>query len=262
MAALVLAEPDNRRCGPDPECLAAARKDGRRGSCAGRRRRLREWRARVAQMAGVTESAAGRSNRTLTDELAECCRAGVALASGYSLYAAATSLRQGTCVPRAALDRLCARVRYRASSPPDTCRASDLRLPTRSRPFRCEEPIRLSGWAALSAAAAQEARTGSKRVAIRTRGPGLSRFSRLKAPKPRWPVCRRPVVVSGGAVGFTAENFRFSKSSRIADASAGASRCCGRRATRPRLACRATARSFAPQLYLAIGISGLYPALA
>ncbi|TMH74799.1 MAG: electron transfer flavoprotein subunit alpha/FixB family protein [Betaproteobacteria bacterium] len=267
MAALVLAEHDNRRLRPSTlNVIAAAAKMAGEvhvlvagGDCG-------EVARQVAQVAGLTKVLLADAPH-LADELAECVSEQVvALASGYShVLAAATSFGKDV-LPRAAARRDCALVSdIVAVESPDTF-ARPIYAGNAIATVRCEEPIKFVTVrpTAFDAAAAQGGSAPIETVAI-VPDPGLSRFVSLegaKADRPELQGAR--VVVSGGRGLGSAENFRLLE--KLADrlnAALGASRAAVDAGYAPNdWQVGQTGKIVAPQLYLAIGISGAIQHLA
>jgi len=267
MAALVLAEHDNRQLRPSTlnVVAAAARMGGEvhvlvAGSgCA-------EVARQASRVAGVSKVLLADAPH-LGEELAECVSEQlVALAKGYShVVAPATSFGKDV-LPRAAARHDCAPVSdIIAVEAPDTF-ARPIYAGNAIATVRCEEPIKFITVRPTSfdAAAGQGGSAPVEPVAIAP-DPGLSRFvSRESAKLDRPELQGARVVVSGGRGLGSAENFKLLE--KVADrlnAALGASRAAVDAGYAPNdWQVGQTGKIVAPQLYLAVGISGAIQHLA
>ncbi len=267
MASLVLAEHDNRRLRPSTlSVVAAAGRMGGEvhvlvagGDCADVARQ-------VAQVAGVAKVLAADAPH-LAEELAECISEQVvALAGGYShVLAAATSFGKDV-LPRAAARHDCALVSdIIAIESPDTF-ARPIYAGNAIATVRCADPIKFVTVrpTAFDPAAAQGGNAPIEPVAI-VPDPGLSRFvSRESAKLDRPELQGAKIVVSGGRGLGSADNFKLL--AKVADrlnAALGASRAAVDAGYAPNdWQVGQTGKIVAPQLYLAVGISGAIQHLA
>jgi electron transfer flavoprotein alpha subunit len=267
MAALVLAEHDNRKLRASTLNVVTAA-----GKLAGEvhllvaGRDCAEAARDAARVAGVAKVLLADAPH-LGDELAECVSEQVAgLAAGYShVLAAATSFGKDV-LPRAAARHDCAPVSdIVAIESPDTF-ARPIYAGNAIATVRCQEPIKFVTVrpTAFDAAAADTGAAPVEAVAIAA-DPGLSRFvsrESVKLDRPELQGAR--VVVSGGRGLGSAENFKLLE--KLADrlnAALGASRAAVDAGYAPNdWQVGQTGKIVAPQLYLAIGISGAIQHLA
>jgi len=267
MTSLVLAEHDNRRLKPSTlNVVAAAGRLGGEvhvlvtgGDCA-------EVARQASQVVGVSKVRVADAPH-LAEELAECVSEQVvALASGYShVLAAATSFGKDV-LPRAAARHDCALVSdIIAIESPDTF-ARPIYAGNAIATVRCDDPIRFVTVrpTAFEAVAAQGGSAPIEAVAI-VPDPGLSRFvSRESAKLDRPELQGARIVVSGGRGLGSAENFKLLE--KVADrlnAALGASRAAVDAGYAPNdWQVGQTGKIVAPQLYLAVGISGAIQHLA
>ena len=220
----------------------------------------------AASVAGVSKVLLADAPH-LGDELAECVGEQlIAIAPGYShVVAAATSFGKNV-LPRAAARHDCAAVSEIISvESPDTF-ARPIYAGNAIATVRCSEPIKFITIRPTSfdPAAAQAASAPVEPVAI-VADPGLSRFvSREVAKMDRPELQGAKVVVSGGRGLGSAENFKLLE--KLADrlnAALGASRAAVDAGYAPNdWQVGQTGKIVAPQLYLAIGISGAIQHLA
>ena len=267
MTNLVLAEHDNRRLRPSTlnVVTAATRLTGEvhvlvAGSdCS-------EVARQAAQIPAVSKVLLADAPH-LADELAECVSEQVAgLATGYShVLVAATSFGKDV-LPRAAARHDCAPVSdILAIESPDTF-ARPIYAGNAIATVRCDEPIKFVTVrpTAFDAAPAQGGSAPIEAVAIAA-DPGLSRFvSRESAKLDRPELQGARIVVSGGRGLGSADNFKLLE--KLADrlnAALGASRAAVDAGYAPNdWQVGQTGKIVAPQLYLAIGISGAIQHLA
>jgi electron transfer flavoprotein alpha subunit len=267
MAALVLAEHDNKRLRPSTLNVVAAA--GRLGGdvhilvagagCA-------EVARQAAQVAGVAKVLLADAPH-LADELAECVSEQVvALAGGYShVLAAATSFGKDV-LPRAAARRDCALVSdIIAIESPDTF-ARPIYAGNAIATVRCGEPIKFATVrpTAFDAVSAEGGSAAVEAVAV-VPDPGLTRFvSRESAKQDRPELQGAKIVISGGRGLGSAENFKLL--AQVADrlnAALGASRAAVDAGYAPNdWQVGQTGKIVAPQLYVAVGISGAIQHLA
>ncbi len=267
MASLVLAEHDNRRLRPSTlNVVAAAGRLGGEvhvlvagGDCA-------EVARQAAQVAGVSKVRVADAPH-LAEELAECVSEQVvALAAGYShVLAAATSFGKDI-LPRAADRHDCALVSdIIAIDSPDTF-ARPIYAGNAIATVRSQDPIKFVTVrpTAFDAAAAQGGSAPIEVVSV-VPDPGLSRFvSRESAKLDRPELQGARIVVSGGRGLGSADNFKLLE--KVADrlnAALGASRAAVDAGYAPNdWQVGQTGKIVAPQLYLAVGISGAIQHLA
>jgi len=268
MIALVLAEHDNRRLrAPTLNAVTAA------GRMAGQVHVLvagsgcAEVAREAAAVAGVSKVLLADAPH-LGDELAECVAEQlIAVAAGYShVLAAGTSFGKNV-LPRAAARHDCAPVSdIIAVESPDTF-ARPIYAGNAIATVRCDEPIKFITVRPTSfdpAGAGQGAGAPVEPVAI-VADTGLSRFvSREVAKLDRPELQGAKVVVSGGRGLGSADNFRLLE--KLADrlnAALGASRAAVDAGYAPNdWQVGQTGKIVAPQLYLAVGISGAIQHLA
>jgi len=267
MALLVLAEHDNRRLRASTlNVITAAGRIGGEvhvlvagGDCAGVARE-------AAQVAGVAKVLLADAPH-LAEGLAECVSEQlVALAAGYShVLAPATSFGKDV-LPRAAARHDCAPVsEIVAIEAPDTF-ARPIYAGNAIATVVCGEPIKFVTVrpTAFDAAPALGGSAPIETVAVAA-DPGLSRFvSREGAKLDRPELQGARIVVSGGRGLGSAENFKLLE--RVADrlhAALGASRAAVDAGYAPNdWQVGQTGKIVAPQLYLAVGISGAIQHLA
>jgi electron transfer flavoprotein alpha subunit len=267
MAALVLAEHDNRRLRASTlnVVTAAARLAGEvhmlvaGGNCA-------EVARQAAQVAGVSKVLLADAPH-LADELAECVSEQVVgLATGYShVLAAATSFGKDV-LPRAAARHDCALVSDIIAIESADTFARPIYAGNAIATVACSEPIKFITVrpTAFDAAPAQGGSAPIEAVAIAP-DPGLSRFVSLESAKLDRPELQGArIVVSGGRGLGSAENFKLLE--QVADrlnAALGASRAAVDAGYAPNdWQVGQTGKIVAPQLYLAVGISGAIQHLA
>jgi electron transfer flavoprotein alpha subunit len=267
MTALVLAEHDNRRLRlPTLNAITAA------GRMAGDVHVLvagadcSEVARQAAQVAGVSKVLLADAPH-LAEELAECVAEQLAaLAPAYShVVAAATSFGKDV-LPRAAARRDCAPVsEIIAVEAPDTF-ARPIYAGNAIATVRCAEPIKFvtARPTGFDAAPAEGGSAAIETLAAAP-DPGLSRFiSRESAKLDRPELQGARVVVSGGRGLGSAENFKLLE--KVADrlnAALGASRAAVDAGYAPNdWQVGQTGKIVAPQLYLAVGISGAIQHLA
>ena len=267
MAALVLAEHDNRRLrGPTLSAVTAA------GRMAGEVHVLvaghgcGEVARQAAQAAGVSKVLLADAPH-LGDELAESVAEQViAIAAGYSHVVAAGTSFGKNVLPRAAARHDCALVSdIIAMESPDTF-ARPIYAGNAIATVRCDEPIKFVTVrpTAFDPAPAQGGSAPIEPVAI-VADTGLSRFiSREVAQLDRPELQGAKVVVSGGRGLGSADNFKLLE--KLADrlnAALGASRAAVDAGYAPNdWQVGQTGKIVAPQLYLAVGISGAIQHLA
>jgi electron transfer flavoprotein alpha subunit len=267
MASLVLAEHDNRKLRPSTLSVIAAA--GRMGGdvhvlvagsgCADVARQ-------ASQVAGVAKVLLADAPH-LAEELAECVADQVAaLAASYShVLAPATSFGKDV-LPRAAARHDCALVSdIIAIESPDTF-ARPIYAGNAIATVRCGEPIKFATVrpTAFDPAVAQGGSAPIEAVAIAP-DPGLSRFvSRESAKLDRPELQGAKIVISGGRGLGSAENFKLL--AQVADrlnAALGASRAAVDAGYAPNdWQVGQTGKIVAPQLYMAVGISGAIQHLA
>jgi electron transfer flavoprotein alpha subunit len=267
MPALVLAEHDNRRLrAPTLNAVTAAgRMAGEvhllvAGSgCAGVARE-------AAAVAGVSKVLLADAPH-LADELAECVAEQlIAIAAGYSHVVVAGTSFGKNVLPRAAARHDCAPVSdIIAVQSPDTF-DRPIYAGNAIATVRCDEPIKFITVrpTGFDPAAAQGGSAPVEAVAI-VADPGLSRFiSREVGQLDRPELQGAKVVVSGGRGLGSADNFKLLE--KLADrlnAALGASRAAVDAGYAPNdWQVGQTGKIVAPQLYLAIGISGAIQHLA
>ncbi|HUD25320.1 MAG TPA: FAD-binding protein [Burkholderiaceae bacterium] len=268
MAALVLAEHDNRqlRSSTLNVVTAAGRMAGdvhllvAGSGCAA-------VAAQAAQVVGVSKVLVADAPH-LAEELSECVAEQLAaLAAGYSHVAAPATSFGKDVLPRAAARHDCAPVSdIIAVEAPDTF-ARPIYAGNAIATVRCAEPIKFVTVRATSfdaAAIRRDAAAPIEAVAA-VADPGLSRFvSREGAKLDRPELQGARVVVSGGRGLGSAENFKLL--AQVADrlnAALGASRAAVDAGYAPNdWQVGQTGKIVAPQLYLAVGISGAIQHLA
>jgi electron transfer flavoprotein alpha subunit len=268
MAALVLAEHDNRqlRSSTLNVVTAAGRMAGdvhllvAGSGCAA-------VAAQAAQVAGVSKVLVADAPH-LAQELSECVAEQLAaLAAGYSHVAAPATSFGKDVLPRAAARHDCAPVSdIIAVEAPDTF-ARPIYAGNAIATVRCAEPIKFVTVRATSfdAAAIRSDAAAPIEAVAAVADPGLSRFvSREGAKLDRPELQGARVVVSGGRGLGSAENFKLL--AQVADrlnAALGASRAAVDAGYAPNdWQVGQTGKIVAPQLYLAVGISGAIQHLA
>jgi electron transfer flavoprotein alpha subunit len=268
MAALVLAEHDNRqlRSSTLNVVTAAGRMAGdvhllvAGSGCAA-------VAAQAAQVAGVSKVLLADAPH-LAEELSECVAEQLAaLAAGYSHVAAPATSFGKDVLPRAAARHDCAPVSdIIAVEAPDTF-ARPIYAGNAIATVRCAEPIKFVTVRATSfdAAAIRSDAAAPIEAVAAVADPGLSRFvSREGAKLDRPELQGARVVVSGGRGLGSAENFKLL--AQVADrlnAALGASRAAVDAGYAPNdWQVGQTGKIVAPQLYLAVGISGAIQHLA
>jgi electron transfer flavoprotein alpha subunit len=268
MAALVLAEHDNRqlRSSTLNVVTAAGRMAGdvhllvAGSGCAA-------VAAQAAQVAGVSKVLLADAPH-LAEELSECVAEQLAaLAPGYSHVAAPATSFGKDVLPRAAARHDCAPVSdIIAVEAPDTF-ARPIYAGNAIATVRCAEPIKFVTVRATSfdAAAIRSDAAAPIEAVAAVADPGLSRFvSREGAKLDRPELQGARVVVSGGRGLGSAENFKLL--AQVADrlnAALGASRAAVDAGYAPNdWQVGQTGKIVAPQLYLAVGISGAIQHLA
>jgi electron transfer flavoprotein alpha subunit len=267
MTSLVLAEHDNGRLRPSTlNAVAAAGRLGGEVHVLVTGSNCAEVAKQAAQVAGVSKVLVADAPH-LADELAECVSEQVvALAGGYShVLAAATSFGKDV-LPRAAARHDCALVsEIIAIESPDTF-ARPIYAGNAIATVRCAEPIKFATVrpTAFDAAPSQGGSAAIESVAVAP-DPGLSHFvSRESAKLDRPELQGAKIVVSGGRGLGSAENFKLL--AQVADrlgAALGASRAAVDAGYAPNdWQVGQTGKIVAPQLYLAVGISGAIQHLA
>jgi len=268
MAALVLAEHDNRqlRSSTLNVVTAAGRMAGdvhllvAGSGCAA-------VAAQAAQVVGVSKVLVADAPH-LAEELSECVAEQLAaLAAGYSHVAAPATSFGKDVLPRAAARHDCAPVSdIIAVEAPDTF-ARPIYAGNAIATVRCAEPIKFVTVRATSfdAAAIRSDAAAPIEAVAAVADPGLSRFvSREGAKLDRPELQGARVVVSGGRGLGSAENFKLL--AQVADrlnAALGASRAAVDAGYAPNdWQVGQTGKIVAPQLYLAVGISGAIQHLA
>ena len=268
MAALVLAEHDNRqlRSSTLNVVTAAGRMAGdvhllvAGSGCAA-------VAAQAAQVAGVSKVLVADAPH-LAQELSECVAEQLAaLAAGYSHVAAPATSFGKDVLPRAAARHDCAPVSdIIAVVAPDTF-ARPIYAGNAIATVRCAEPIKFVTVRATSfdAAAIRSDAAAPIEAVAAVADPGLSRFvSREGAKLDRPELQGARVVVSGGRGLGSADNFKLL--AQVADrlnAALGASRAAVDAGYAPNdWQVGQTGKIVAPQLYLAVGISGAIQHLA
>jgi electron transfer flavoprotein alpha subunit len=267
MAALVLAEHDNKRLRPSTlNVVAAARRLGgdvhvlvTGADCA-------EVARQAAQVTGVAKVLLADAPH-LAEELAESVSEQVvALAGAYShVLAPATSFGKDV-LPRAAARHDCALVSdIIAIESPDTF-ARPIYAGNAIATVRCDEPIKFATVrpTAFDPVAGEGGSAAVEAVAV-VPDPGLSRFvSRDSAKQDRPELQGAKIVISGGRGLGSADNFKLL--AQVADrlnAALGASRAAVDAGYAPNdWQVGQTGKIVAPQLYVAVGISGAIQHLA
>jgi electron transfer flavoprotein alpha subunit len=268
MAALVLAEHDNRRLRPSTlNVITAAGKMAGEVHVLVAGRDCAEVARQVSGAAGVSKVRVADAPH-LGDELADCvAEQVVAIAGEYShVVTAATSFGKDV-LPRAAARHDCAPVSdIIGVESPDTF-LRPIYAGNAIATVRCDEPIKFITVRPTSfdAAAMQAGGAAPVEPVAVVADPGLSRFiSREQARLDRPELQGAKVVVSGGRGLGSAENFKLLE--RLADrlnAALGASRAAVDAGFAPNdWQVGQTGKIVAPQLYLAIGISGAIQHLA
>ncbi|MBV8211542.1 MAG: FAD-binding protein [Burkholderiaceae bacterium] len=267
MTALVLAEHDNKRLRPSTLNVvgAAGRLGGEvhvlvaGGGCADVARQ-------AAQIAGVTKVLLADAPH-LAEELAECvAEQVVALAKGYShVLAPATSFGKDV-LPRAAAKHDCALVSDIIAIESADTFARPIYAGNAIATVRCAEPIKFATVrpTAFEPAAAQGGSAAVESLSV-VADPGVSKFvSRESAKLDRPELQGARIVISGGRGLGSADNFKLLE--KLADrlnAALGASRAAVDAGYAPNdWQVGQTGKIVAPQLYLAIGISGAIQHLA